>query len=71
MSNLEKEFANHNQKRLQNSNETTEENIKSCNCRSQANGPINGECLTKGIKQQLCTLKRKIFTMYQLKDNLK
>ena len=48
MSNLE-EISNHNQKTLQNSNKTTQEDIKSCNCRSKANCPVNRECLTKGV----------------------
>ena len=49
MSNLEKELSNHNQKLLQNSNDTTEKNRKLCNCRSKNNCPVKGECLTKGV----------------------
>ena len=49
MPNLEKELSNHNQKLLQNSNKTTEENSKLCNCRSKTNCPVNGECLTKVV----------------------
>ena len=49
MPNLEKELSNHNQKLLQNSNDTTEKNRKLCNCRSKNNCPVKGECLTKGV----------------------
>ena len=49
MSNLEKELSYHNYKLLQNSNKTTEENNKFCNCKSKTNCPVNGECFTKGV----------------------
>ena len=52
MSNLEKEISNHNHKTLQNSNKIIYEDIKSCNCRSKINCPVNGECLTKGVIYQ-------------------
>ena len=49
MSNLEKEISNHNHKTLKNSNKITDEDSKSCNCRSKANCLFSGECLTKAV----------------------
>ena len=49
MSNLENEISNHNHKTLHNSNKITDEDSKSCNCKSKASCPVYRECLTKGV----------------------
>ena len=62
MSNLEKEIYNH--KTLQNSKKITDEDNKSCNCRSKANYSVNRECLNKGVICKATVVHKNEETVY-------
>ena len=50
MPNLEKEISKDNLKVLGNNNKTSSSEERTCNCKFKDHCPVNGMCLTKGVK---------------------